>query len=67
MRKNDVKKLIETSVPTNWLHPLMTGDRSILKENDYPHYNRDIERLCLAIKKELLDNLEKFGKQKDGE
>ena len=59
MKKSDVIKLVEKHVPTNWLHPLMTGDRKVV--HDAPYYNRDIEKLCLEIKKELLKAVKEFG------
>ena len=67
MKKSEVRELIEKNIPTNWLHPIMEESKII---GQSPHYARDIERLCLMIKKNLLRELDevrvpkRFGTRK---
>lgn len=49
----------EEILPTNWLDPMLTGDKKVIGEP--PYTCSDIERLILAINKRL-DRAEKEGK-----
>jgi len=65
MKKSDVIKLIEKHIPTNWLHPLLSGDRKAIHQA--PFYNRDIEKLCLEIKRDMLKELNSVNNVLDDE
>ena len=55
MKKSEVKELINRHIPTNWLHPLLTGNKAVI--GAVPYHNRDVERLLLSIKEAMLKEL----------
>ncbi len=62
-QNQELRELIKSAIPTNWLDPLLTGKDKVLPDG-YKYTPADIENLLNAIRKQVGEKLEALTKEK---